>query len=188
MFPPFKPRWMWEVTIVALHTGMRSDEICSLRWSNVLEEDGIWFFDIVDAKSPAGVRQVPLHSELEWLLKRRPDDHEKQIWPDAKPGGPDGKHNWYLSKRFTEIRRKRGITDPDVVFHSFRKNVTRMMERNRVPENEWQEIFGHEKGFTYKVYNPDGLTLQHKKDIVELIEYPELALSEALEGSNEDEV
>jgi hypothetical protein len=59
-------------------------------------------------------------------------------------------------------------------FHSFRKNVTRIAERTRVPENEWAQVFGHERGFTYAVYNPDGIDLTRKAEIISLISYPGL--------------
>jgi hypothetical protein len=37
-------------------------------------------------------------------------------------------------------------------------------------------VFGHERGFTYAVYNPDGITLAQKADIISLIEYPGIDL------------
>jgi hypothetical protein len=50
------------------------------------------------------------------------------------------------------------------------------MEQNGVPENDWAQIFGHERGFTYSRYNPDGIQLDRKKAIIELIAYPTVAL------------
>ena len=46
------------------------------------------------------------------------------------------------------------------------------MERAGVPENEWAQVFGHERGFTYRVYNPDGIQLSRKAEIIALIAYP----------------
>jgi hypothetical protein len=50
------------------------------------------------------------------------------------------------------------------------------MERDRVPENEWAQVFGHEKGFTYGRYNPDGITLEQKAAIIARISYPGVTL------------
>jgi hypothetical protein len=50
--------------------------------------------------------------------------------------------------------------------------VTRMMERSGVSENDWAQIFGHERGFTYKVYNPDGIDMRQRADIIARISYP----------------
>jgi hypothetical protein len=50
------------------------------------------------------------------------------------------------------------------------------MERARVAENEWAQVFGHERNFTYRVYNPDGIALAQKAEIIEHIRYPGVAL------------
>jgi hypothetical protein len=50
------------------------------------------------------------------------------------------------------------------------------MELARVPVGEWAQVFGHERGFTYGVYNPDGITLERAAQIIELIDYPALDL------------
>ena len=173
-----KRRDLWEIPLVGLYTGMRLNEICSLQWGNVRREDGIWYFDITAAKSEAGVRVVPVHSRLSWLPERRSEDPRELVWPEMEPGGPDAKHSWQFSKRFTAHRRRAGIESDDrwrTAFHSLRKNVTRCIERARVPQTEWAEIVGHEKaGITYRVYNPDGLTMAQRSEIVELIRYPGL--------------
>lgn len=54
----------------------------------------------------------------------------------------------------------------------FRKNVTRMMERGGVPENDWAQIFGHERGFTYGRYNEDGIAMVRRAEIIALIREP----------------
>ncbi len=173
LFDPLpKNAALWEIPLVALYTGMRLNEICSLAWENVRQQDGVWYFDIVAAKSEAGVRPVPIHSKLAWLLERRAKNPKEPIWPQLKPGGPDKKLSWYLSGDFSEYRRKRGVVGTGKAFHSFRKNATRCLERARVPQNEAAEIIGHEKaGITYRVYNPDGMTMRQRQDTVEKIVY-----------------
>jgi integrase len=168
-----KQRWLWEVALVALYSGMRANEICSLTWDNIKRDQGVWYFDVVEAKSVAGVRPVPIHSRLLWLLERRPKTSTGLLWPALKPGGPDNKHAHYYTKRFRAWRVDRKVTGKGKVFHSFRKNVVRCFELLRVPQNEAAEIVGHEKeGITYRVYNPDGLTMKQRRDIVEKIKYP----------------
>ena len=48
----------------ALYSGMREGEICDLDAENVRERDGVPYFDVTRAKSKAGVRLIPVHSEL----------------------------------------------------------------------------------------------------------------------------
>jgi hypothetical protein len=56
------------------------------------------------------------------------------------------------------------------------------MERAGVLENEWAQVFGHERGFTYKRYNPDGITLERKAEIIGIIDYPGLDVGALLLG------
>jgi integrase len=164
---------MWELPYVALFTGMRLNEICSLDWSDVQEDDGVVFFDVTVSKSEAGVRRVPVHSRLGWLMERRRE--KGAIWPELKAGGPDKKRSWYFTKRFGVFRRGRGIVGAGLKFHSFRKNTVQCFERARVPQNEAAEIVGHEKvGITYSVYNPQGMTMRQRLEVVEKIGYPVL--------------
>jgi integrase len=169
---------------IGLYSGMRLNEICSLSAEDVKEENGIWYFDIPAAKSEAGVRLVPIHSKLVELGLPAMVPTVGSLFPRLKGGGPDNKLGWYASRSFTRLRRKAGATavsprtgSDRLSFHSLRKNVVRCLERARVPQNEAAEIIGHEKaGITYRVYNPDGLTLEQRQEIIENVEYPGLML------------
>jgi hypothetical protein len=50
---------------------------------------------------------------------------------------------------FSDFKANMGLKRRSKAFHSFRKNVTRIMEQNGLPENDWAHICGHERGFTY---------------------------------------
>lgn len=171
---------------IAVFSGMRVNEICSLSRDDVRQKDGVWYFDITKAKSDAGVRPVPIHSALLELGLIDALPTEGSAFPALKPGGPDGKLSWYFVKRFTELRRRAGAVKKDaknskdrLSFHSFRKNVVRCLELARVPQTDAAEIVGHEKaGLTYRVYNPEGLTMRHRQEIVEKIAYSGLKLPE----------
>lgn len=173
--PPSKRADLREVMIVAMFTGMRLDEIASLTWGKVRTEGvgdaAISYFEVTDAKTPAGWRQVPVHPSLAWLLSRRSGSADR-LWPNFNLEGVGKKAGADASKLFSDFKIARGFATRKKTFHSFRKNVTRIMERAGVPENEWAQVFGHERGFTYGTYNPDGITLGRKADIIALIEYP----------------
>ncbi len=176
--PPHKSRKYFEIPYVALYSGMRLNEICSLEWENIREEDGVVYFDITAAKSEAGIRKVPLHPRLKWLAERaKKNKKQGLIWSELNPSGPDKKMSWNYSSGFSTFRKKRGAKSAAqyrISFHSFRKNVVRCFELSRVPQTEAAEIIGHEKaGITYRVYNPHGLTMQQRLDIVKTISYPE---------------
>ncbi len=169
--PPPKRTDLAEVMQVALFTAMRLDEIASLTFGQIKEEDGIRFIDVIDAKSPAGIRQVPLHGKLQWLAERKGAAGDR-VWPSFNPEGPGKKPGADAGKDFSNFKIGKGFDDRRKVFHSFRKNVTKIMERAGVLENEWAQVLGHERGFTYKRYNADGITMQRKADLIALIDYP----------------
>ena len=165
-----------EVILVGLFSAMRLNEIADLKWKQLRHEEAIWFFDVRGAKTSAGDRQVPLHPRLHWLLGRPRGKPNEAIWPTFNPEGPGKKRGADASREFSRFKASRGFTDEAKVFHSFRKNVTRIMERAGVPMTEWAQVFGHERGFTFRVYNQDGISLQRKADIIGLINYPGLEL------------
>jgi len=96
---------------IALYSGMRLDEICGMRTADVMEDEGVQYFDVRShegrrLKTAAARRRVPVHSELlrigfgAYMAHVRSQGHE-YLFPALKPGGPDGKRSWYVSKRFT---------------------------------------------------------------------------------------
>ena len=171
-------RW---VCWIAAYSGMRLNEICSRKVSDIKQQGGIWCFDITNAKTEAGDRLVPVHSRLIELGFLSYVSHLGGGWlfPVLKPGGPDQKRSWYLSKTFTTYRRKLGVTqiNPEtkrdrVDFHSFRRSAIQVLEWARIAQTEVAQVVGHEKkGITFDTYNPDGLEVQALLDVVENIRY-----------------
>jgi integrase len=181
----FENAMAW-IPLVGLFSGMRSNEICQMRVSDVQRDGSIWLFNVSDdstgqsLKTDAATRIVPIHSELVRCgfldyVKALPRDG--QLFPALKPGGPDGKYNHYFAKRFTEYRRKSGVTAPRTSFHSFRKNVAQALKNKRATAAEIAELIGHEQGFTFSVYAPMQLPMKALKELIERVRYPGLRLS-----------
>lgn len=173
--PPPSRQDVTEIVLVALYTGMRLDEIASMTFDQLRKEDGIPYVQVEDAKTPAGNRQVPLHPALGWLTARTGKAGER-VWPKFNAEGPGAKAGADAGKEFSRFKLARGIADRRKTFHSFRKNVTQIMERAGVPENEWAQVLGHERGFTYGRYSPEGITLAQKARLIDLIDYPTVKL------------
>lgn len=154
---------------IALLSGMRLDEICSLRVSDLIEGDGVRCFDVKDGKTSAATRAIPIHDDLLQFLEIVPK--EGYLFPDLIPGGKDKKRSAQIGKRLG--RRFAGIPGGST-FHAFRKNVAGAFERSRVPESEAAQILGHgKKGITYKVYSPHGIPMPQRKALVDLLSLPE---------------
>lgn len=170
--PPPSRTDLTELMMVGLHSGMRLNEIASLEAQHIRQERDVWFMSVDDAKTPAGVRQVPIHPALTWLIDRAKETATGPLWPTFNPEGPGKKRGADAGREFSRFKIKRGYSSRRLAFHSFRKNVTRIMERAGVPEGEWAQVFGHERGFTYGTYNPDGITIERKAQTIALIDYP----------------
>jgi len=180
----FKTAMLW-IPLIALFSGMRSNEICQLRVSDVIRKGKVWAFRVSDegegqsVKTEAATRIVPVHSELvrcgflEYLKTLPPDG---RVFPALKPGGADGKFNFYFSKRFTAYRRRCEVTAPRVAFHSFRKNAAQALKDKRATPAEIAELIGHEQGFTLATYAPLQLPLPALSGLIERIRYAGLKL------------
>jgi len=186
----FENAMAW-IPLVGLFSGMRSNEICQMRASDVQRKEGIWLFNVSDdkagqsLKTEAATRIVPIHSELVrcgFLDYVKALSRDGQLFPALKPGGPDGKYNHYFAKRFTEYRRKCGVTAPRTSFHSFRKNVAQGLKDKRATAAEIAELIGHEQGFTFSVYAPMQLPIKALKELIERVRYAGLRLSHLYVG------
>lgn len=180
----FKTAMYW-IPLIGLFSGMRSNEICQLRKSDVQRKSGVWIFNVSadhesqNLKTEAATRIVPVHSELIACgfldyVNALPDG---QLFPALKPGGVDGKLNWYFSKRFPDFRRRCGVDRPRVSFHSFRKNAAQALKNARATPAEIAELIGHEQGFTLSIYAPMQLPVKALKELIERVKYSGLRLA-----------
>ena len=169
------------IMAISLFSGMRQGEVCELDFQDVQQQGKIWFFDVVSAKSEAGVRRVPVHSELIGLgfLNYVNAIGSGPLFPGLTPSGPDKKRAHTFAKRFPSYRRGKSVDRKRITFHSFRKNFVRALELAKVDRDRAAQIVGHERGFTYKIYNPEGIDVAGLQEIVEAVTYDGLKLPAA---------
>jgi integrase len=164
-----KPDPFFWLPRIALLSGMRLNEICSLRVADLIDGDGVKCFDIKDGKTSAATRAVPIHDDLLPFLDVVPKDG--YVFPDLIPGGKDKKRSAQIGKR---LGRRFAATPGGSTFHAFRKNVAGTFERHRIPQSEAAQILGHGKqGITYKVYSPHGIPMAQRKALVDMLALPE---------------
>lgn len=169
--PGPKRHELHEVMLVAMHSGMRLNEIAALTWDDLKEGHGVHYFDVTDAKTLAGIREVPVHAALGWLLKRPKRHPSERIWSTFNPEGPGKKPGADASREFSSFKMALGFGSRTKAFHSFRKNVVGQWEQLGVHQTQVAQIVGHEKeGITYRAYGP-GVLLQRKAEIIEMISY-----------------
>jgi integrase len=171
------------IPLLGLYHGARVGELCQLRVDDVIQEAGGASIRISEdaegatVKTEAGLRTVPLHSELVRLgfldyvetMKRA---KVTSLWPKlplrkGKPGG-------YFSEWFGTVRAEVPEGVPD--FHSLRHTVRTAMTEAGIAETVQDRITGHEiKGsMGSRVYAHPTVVLRRA---VESIRYASLQLA-----------
>jgi integrase len=149
------------------YTGARIEELCALKVANVADES----FKIVDAKTDAGIREVPLHSAIRPLVQRLKKASEDGYLLSGLTFNKYGDRSNNLGKRFGKLKTAQGFESRHV-FHSIRKTTVTLLEDAGVSENLAADIVGHVKPrITYGLYS-GGSSLATKADAVEKIRYP----------------
>ena len=157
-----------DLMLIAMHTGARIEEICSLLCKDVdIKQESI---TIVDAKTEAGERTIPIHpyikDRIEALIESATDDYLLSDLSKNKYGDRSNA----IGKRFGRLKAKHGFSSR-YVFHSIRKTFTTMLENEGVGENIAADIVGHEKPrITYGLYS-GGASLEVKRDAIKKISY-----------------
>jgi integrase len=163
-------------SLISAYTGLRRDEIASLRADDIKQTDGIWYFDIRDGKTENAERVVPVHHVLidTGLLKyRNALPNGSRLFPSLKgsPSAPD-KIGKRLGYAFEAWRKRLAITRPKVNFHSFRHSVGDRLRKAGVAKDDRGFLLGHaDVEIQNKVYGHDGPGLHRLQAIVEKISY-----------------
>ena len=59
---------------------------------------------------------------------------------------------------------------------SFRKCFVRALELAKMDRDRAAQIVGHERGFTFRVYNPEGVDVAGLREVVEAFRYSGLKI------------
>lgn len=163
-------RNLFSLVVLGAYTGARLEELARLKTSDVKLKDGVRYFEIGEAKSLAGLRDIPMHKDIttfvDGLLARSTDGY---LLPNEAVTGL-GERSSAIGKRFGRLKTQLGY-DGRYVFHSLRKTLSTQLERLGLHHNEAAEIIGHEKvGETYGRYS-GGLTISKKADLLNGVSY-----------------
>jgi integrase len=127
-------------TCVALYSGMRLDEICNIQ-KTVINDN---CFKVLEGKTKASRRKIPIHPVLKPLVERLLDSKEEvYLIKGIKGGGYDNKRSWNFQKKLGRLRKKIGMPE-GVVFHSLRNTFATQMENLDIPMNHISQLMGHE--------------------------------------------
>ncbi len=157
------------IFLLGIFSGMRTNEMCQLRLSDLKKVDKIWFMFVEDSeetkvKTESSIRKIPLHPQLIELgfvdyvanLKRR----KKSIrifWEltEDRDGFASNLTKHYNQKFLPAVGIWKKHTK---VLYCTRHTFINKLYSERVDENVIKNLVGHEKEFTMRHYGGDPFT------------------------------
>ncbi|BBF68248.1 tyrosine-type recombinase/integrase [Sphingomonas bisphenolicum] len=152
------------IPLIALHTGMRLNEICQLDVTDLRAIEGVQCFVVSDEslvgstdkqlKTRTSERVIPIHPNLcdfglfQFVDKRRRAG-ETKLFGEIAPG-PRGVRAVAFSKWFTLFTRKAGAAQDRTCFHSFRHNFRDELRAARIDHDVALAIGGWTNGASTK--------------------------------------
>ncbi|EIH8527137.1 site-specific integrase [Escherichia coli] len=171
---------MKAVTAIGAYSGMRLNEICTLRESSIKNIEGVLCFEITEGKTKSAARIVPVHSKIIPLVKSLlKTTHSGFLFYHASiTDRADGKRSTWHTQQFTRAKRK-ALGEPAAerkVFHSLRHAFVQQLDRAQVPEDRIALLVGHERGSTesFKTYSRNSASTIELKRYVESLSYKDI--------------
>ena len=171
-----------ELYVLGFTTGMRLDEITSLRPLDVSPIKGGAAVTVRKAKTVAGIREIPvIHPVAVSILiartKAQPDP-KGALFAECKPGGPDNKTSWHVSKAMGRDRTKLGLRE--VTFHSTRGTFMTLQENAATNVVHVQRYVGHVIDTVMHKDYSGGSTVATLRAVAEAVNYSNAVESEWL--------
>ncbi|MBS1050245.1 site-specific integrase [Gluconobacter japonicus] len=174
------------IVMVALYTGMRLGEICNLRCQDIENIQEVACFRICQhaednwsPKSAAGIRIVPIHSQLISLgIMSFVQPNQHFLFPDL-PTSRDGVRGAAFGQTFSRLKDKLGLP-PEVAFHGFRHTVsTKLRNQNADIRELWiDRLLGHEASHRSQgtMNYTSSIDVKNLSMVIESLDYPSLKM------------
>lgn len=141
----FTNEYHFFVPLIALHSGMRLNEICQLRTKDIIEAGGILCMNVMEeegetsVKSDAGIRLVPIHPKL-LALGFGDYIHSRQNYECLFD---DGRKGNIFSQWFGIFKKQFIGNSTTKVFHSFRHTVIDDLKQAEANYHAIKGVVGH---------------------------------------------
>lgn len=172
---------MFWAPLIALHMGLRSEEILQLYLDDIQIINDIPCIVLKQGlgqslKSEASRRTVPVHDNLLKLgfmqlvaLRRR--EGEPRLFPWLERSESKKTFTENFSKRFTKYRQDHNIYDEQRDFHSFRTTFNDLVILAARQDSHRRALMGHvERDVGITNYNPSGFSMTTLRDCVNAVE------------------
>jgi len=169
------------IFLLGIHSGLRTNEMCQLRLSDLKKQKGIWFMHVEDdeetkVKTINSIRKVPVHPQLMKLgfidyignLKRKKKD--RVFWELTKSrDGYTKQVSRHYNERFLPAIKiwKKNVK----VLYCTRHTFINKLYSEKVDENVIKALVGHEKEFTMKHYGGDPFSPERLLEEISKVSY-----------------
>lgn len=163
-----KDQLLFDLVLILMYTGLRPEEACTLKSEHVHDD---WFY-VDKSKSPAGIRDVPIHKELKQIIKRLLyDGRNKYLLSEIQSNNKYGIRSDPLGKRFGRLKTTLGY-GPKHVLYSLRHTVVTIMDKSGISTSVIADTVGHEQpGFTKRIYSGRS-SMTQKREAIDCLSYP----------------
>ena len=155
-------------------TGMRLDEITSLRPRDLAEITGGLAITVRKAKRASSLRTIPVvHPAAVSILKARKAqqaDPGGMLFSECASGGYDSKTSAHVQKAMTNERKRLKFTATD--FHSTRRSFMTLLENAGTDVVMSMRYVGHRVPTLFHGTYSDGATVATLRQIADVVRYP----------------
>ena len=175
-------RQLYDLILVALFTGMRIMECCSLKITDVHEDH----IHVAASKTNAGIRDIPIHKNFKKRLKRLVEDsNDGYVISGLNPKNKYGSRSSPIGKRFGKLKTTIGYSE-QYVFHSIRHTFVSILNRNKIRIPVIKDLVGHEQDdFTLQTYDDIGTAMEERQEAIDTLDYPKWVFIDADELAQE---
>jgi integrase len=169
------------VFLLGIFSGMRTNEMCQLRLSDLKKVDKIWFMFVEDSentkvKTESSIRKIPLHPQLielgfiDYVGNLRKKKKTRVFWElrEDRDGFASKVSRHYNEKFLPAIGVWKKHTK---VLYCTRHTFINKLYSARVDENVIKNLVGHEKEFTMKHYGGDPFTPERLLEEISKVNY-----------------
>ena len=172
------------VFLLGIFSGMRTNEMCQLRCSDIRKEKNIWFMFVEDSentkvKTESSIRKVPLHPQLvelgfiDYVGNLRKKKKTRVFWElrEDRDGFASKVSRHYNEKFLPAI----GVWEKHKkVLYYTRHTFINKLYSEKVDENVIKTLVGHEKEFTMKHYGGDPFTPEVLLEEISKVNYSKI--------------
>ena len=154
------------ISCIGLYSGMRLDEICSLKKEDVLDD----CFRVTEGKTKSSIRTVPIQNIILPIVEKLIGTSNNEfLLSDLRTRGNDRSH--YVGKLMTTRRKQLGFEKRKYTFHSFRSNFMTEMDNNGTELSVTERLVGHShKNLVRDVYS-SGVRLERLRNAINQLSY-----------------